>query len=145
MASFIDVIDNLATTLEDNAALKSFCAEKWSKSLIVLTVFKERTEIQLSDLPIVLITRPETTKDFSTGTRDGTHTVRLYCGFRQEDRLKAMKELIEFEEKLDDALLVDHTRGGIAIDTDPKASANDEGKFHPVYFMVMDVTIQHRR
>lgn len=145
MPTFNDAIANLVTTLEGDSALSSFCNTKWGASLTVLRLYKNRTEIQISDLPIALVTRPEVDKNFLIGARDGKHRVRIYFGFLQEDRLKAQEELIEVEELIDDALLVDHTRGGKAIDTTPEASANDEGSYHPVYFMVMDVLIKHRR
>jgi len=145
MPTFNDAIANLVTTIEGDSALSAFCLSKWGKALTVLRVYKNRTEIQLSELPIALITRPEVNKKFLIGAREGEHRVRIYFGFQQDDRLKAQEELIEAEELIDDALLVDHTRGGKAIDTTPEASANDEGSFHPVYFMVMDVLIKHRR
>lgn len=145
MPTFNDVIANLVTTLEGDSALSTFCTNKWGASLTVPRLYKNRTEIQVSELPVALITRPEVKKNFLIGARDAEHRVRIYLGFRQEDKLKAQEELIEVEELIDDALLADHTRGGKAIDTMPEASANDEGSFHPVYFLVMDVLIKHRR
>ena len=145
MPTFNDVLDNLVTTLEGDSALSAFVTAKWGKSLTVLRVYKNRQEIQISELPVALVTRPEVRKNFLIGARDGEHRVRIYLGFRQEDRLEAQAELIEAEELIDDALLVDQTGGGKAIDTKPAESINDEGSYHPVYFMVMDVLIKHRR
>ncbi|GAB63103.1 MAG: hypothetical protein DWB56_06725 [Candidatus Jettenia sp.] len=146
MASFTSLIDHIATTLQNNAPLTSFCDAKWGKALSVLKAFKQRIEINLNDLPVILITRPSLEKNFLVNiTRDGAHTVRLYAGFHQTDWAKALNEMVEFEEKIDDALLTDYTRGGLAINTIPKSSVNDEGEFHPVYFIVMEVEIKHRR
>lgn len=148
MGSFVDVINNIATTLQQDAALSSFCQSKWGRSLSVKKIFKERTEIGLNDLPSILITRPSTEKSFRIlgfNIRDWSNTVRLYCGFHQQDKLKALEELIEFEEKIDDALLFDSTRGGLALRTDPKTSVNDEGIYYPTYFLAMDVEIISRR
>lgn len=145
MASFVAIINNLVTTLDGDSALSAFCTAKWGKALKVLKIFKRRTEISANDLPIILVTRPDENKEFLIGARDVDHNVRLYAGFQQDDRENALEEMIEFEEKIDDALLVDHTRGGNAINTHPRASVNDEGEYHPVYFMVMDVAIKQRR
>lgn len=145
MSTFIDVINELVTTLQNDTALSSFSQTKWGKSLTVKKIFKERTEINTRDLPIILITRPSLEKSFLTGARDGAHTVRLYCGFHQNDRRRALEEFIEFEEKIDDALLNSQALESITLTINPLASANDEGKYHPVYFMVMDVEIRHRR
>lgn len=145
MSSFTAVINNIVTTLQNDSALTAFCTAKWGKALKVMKVYKRRVEISAEDLPVILITRPQVEKEFLVGARDADNMVRLYAGFQQDDREKALDEIIEFEETLDDALLVDHTRGGNAINTDPKASVNDEGEYHPVYFLAMDVAIKHRR
>lgn len=145
MSSFVTVYNNIITTLQNDSALAAFCDAKWGKMLTVLKVFKKRVEVNLADLPVILVTRPNIDKEFLINARDADNIVRLYAGFHQTDREKAMEEMIEFEEKIDDALMVDHTRGGNAKSTNPKTSANDEGEFHPVYFMVMDVAIKHRR
>ena len=145
MASFTTVIANIVTTLQTDANLASFCSSKWGKALTVKKVFRKRAEINLSELPIILITRPYLDKEFLVGVKNADNIVRLYCGFHQTDREKALDETIEFEEKIDDALMVDHTRNGTAIDTNPQPSVNDEGENHPAYFMVMDVKIKHRR
>lgn len=145
MSGFIDVIDNLITTLQNDAALASFCQTEWGKTLSVIKAYRQRQEINLSELPLILITRPAVIKQFRIGARDGAHTVRLYAGFHQPDKLKALNEFVEFEEKLDDALLSADPNILGAISISPTASQNDEGEFHPVYFTVMDIEINHRR
>ncbi|MFA5354213.1 MAG: hypothetical protein WC291_08280 [Thermodesulfovibrionales bacterium] len=143
--SFTTVLSNLATTLQNNAALASFCTTKWGKALTVKRVYHKRTEINISDLPILLITRPMMDKKFYIGARDGHHTVRLYLGFRQEDREKAQAELVEAEELVDDAMMAVIPSSLGALNLVPQGSQNDEGEYHPVYFTVMDVMIHHRR
>lgn len=145
MSSGITIMNNIVTTLQSDSAVAAFCTAKWGKALKVLKVYKRRIEISAEDLPIILITRPQVEKEFLVGARDVDNIIRLYAGFQQDDREKALDEIIEFEETIDDALLVDHTRGGNAINTAPKASVNDEGEYHPVYFIAMDVAIKQRR
>jgi hypothetical protein len=146
MSTFNDAIDQLVSILLADANLKAFCREKWGKSLKVETVFKSRVEINQSDLPIILITRPETEKSYLvSNVRDSKHTIRLYCGFYQTSKEKGMEELIEFEEKIDDAMYDKYTLNNTCLNTTSQRSANDEGIYYPVYFMVMEVEILHRR
>lgn len=142
MASFTAVITNIVTTLQNDAALTSFCMEKWGKALTIQREFKRRAELNLENLPIIFITRPSVERVFLMGeARELRHTVRLYCGFHQSDKTMAIDESVEFEERIVEALLLDITRGGNAIDTDPQTSINDEGEYHPIYFMILDLII----
>lgn len=144
--SFITAIDNLASTLQNDAALTSFCKTKWGRSLTVKKIFKKRAELSIQNLPKILITRPTVEKSYLINTaRESKNTVRLYCIFYQSDPRRALNELIEFEEKIDDAITTPEpgTLGAISINS--KASVNDEGEWHPVYAIVMDVEIKHRR
>lgn len=145
MSSFTTVINNIVTTLQNDAALTLFCKTKWSRTLSIKKSYKKREEISIQDLPKILITRPNLEKSFLIGARDGTHTVRLYVGFFQNDKRRALEELIELEEKIDDALTTPEPAALGAISINPKASVNDEGEWHPAYFMVMDIEILHRR
>ena len=148
MPSAVDIINNLKTTLENNAALASFCNTKWSKTLTVKKVLKKRTEITLDEFPIILITRPSVGKKspcLGTKLRRTEQTIHLYCGFMQDDQTKSLDEIIEFEELLDDVLMLDPKRGGAATSSKIENSVNDEGIFHPVYFFVMDVVIEFQR
>ena len=141
MTSFTLTTDNIRTTLEGDSALDSFCLSKWGKSLTVRKEFRNRAEVPTSDLPLIMITRPGTGRTDIIQGREWEHAVRLYCGFHQPDRTKAQDELVAFEELIEDALIADTMRGGTAIDTDPESTANDEGLYHPVYFMVMELKI----
>jgi len=143
--SFQDVIENIKETLTGDAALRSYLIAAFGKELTVTTGYRVRVEIGLEQLPYVLLTRPDTEKDFVSGGRDGKHTVRIYFGFYAENKEEAAKHLIRIEELIDDALLKDYTRGGHAIWTHPTLSSNDEGRHHPTYFFVSDIEILHRR
>jgi hypothetical protein len=143
--SFVDTLNNLKTTLESNANLQAFCQEKWGKALTVKKVFKQRSEVLIGELPIVLITRPERRSEEGLVRRkDNTHTVRLYAGFHQPDREKALDETIGLEEAIDNAVMADNLLGGTAAGTSFTSSQNDEGLFHPVYFQVIDFDILKR-
>lgn len=143
--SFSASLANLITLLQNNAALTAFCSAKWGKTLTVKASYRKRAEIKAGDLPLILITRPRVEKRFQVGARDGSHTAYLYALFHQDDREKGPLELIEFEEKIDDALLSDPGLSGAAINTTPTESVNDEGKNHPSYCIVMELEIKHRR
>lgn len=148
MPSAGDIINNLKTTLETNASIASFCSTKWGKTLTVKKVLKKRTEITLDEFPIILITRPSVGKKspcLGTKLRRTDQTIHLYCGFMQDDQTKSLDEIIEFEELLDDVLMLDPKRGGTATSSKLENSVNDEGMFHPVYFFVMDVVIEYQR
>ena len=141
--TFNDVIEELENNLLSYAPLNNFCSGKWSRSLTVQTSYVNRVEIPLNHLPIIVITRPSVEKSFLINTRDGKHIVRLYCGFHQSERDKALQELVGFEENIDDALTKSIFEKVMSLH--PQASVNDEGKNHPNYFIVMDLLIQHRR
>lgn len=127
--TFITVIDNTVTTLQNDSALTAFCSEKWGKTLTVQKEFRQRTEISLNQCPIIIITRPSVERIWLVGgAKELRHTVALYCGFYQDDRSKTLDESIEYEEKIIDALLADPMRDDNAIDTDPQASVYSEGE-----------------
>lgn len=145
MSSFDDAMLKIKSVLETDAALSSFCASTWGKEITVKRVFRRRTEIGLEQLPVILMTHPEVVKSYRVGARDGVHTIRLYCGFREEDREKAQAHFIRLEELIDDALLAPEPDTLGVFYVDPSDSVNDEGALHPVYFMLMDMKVQHRR
>jgi len=143
--SFVSTLADVVETLQDDPDLQGFAMTKWGKDVTVKRAFKRRIEIKLSELPIILVTRPRRVATEGLNRRkDYTHTVRLYAGFHQTDRVKANDDLIEFEELIDAALIADPSRGGTAIDTELTASENDEGENHPGYFTVLDFEIRKR-
>ena len=151
MASFNDAITVLMTKLQEDGTLQAFCQDKWKRKITVTKEFRQRVEIPLADLPVIVITRPSVRKEYRlSGGRENTNTVRLYCGFRQNDRKKSLEELIAFEELLDDILtanyrLRDTGNNPTVQNVHPTDSANDEGMNHPNYFMALEVEIEHRR
>lgn len=145
MSSFVDTLNSLKSALENDTALQAFCQAKWGKALTVKKVFKQRQELLIAELPVVLITRPiRRTEDGLARKKDNKNTVRLYAGFHQADRDKALDETIGFEEAIETAVLADETLGGTAAATAFDSSQNDEGLFHPVYFTVMEFDILKR-
>ncbi|MDH4100603.1 MAG: hypothetical protein OEV28_08505 [Nitrospirota bacterium] len=145
MNSLTTDLDKLVALIANNSALQAFCKAKWRNPLTVKKTYKRREELHLSQLPIIMITRPSVKKSFLTGARDGTHTLMLYCGFPQENPNKIQNEFVEFEEKIDDALLSVHPESIGFKSIAPVSSVNDEGKYKPACFIVMEVEVQHRR
>jgi hypothetical protein len=145
--SFTDVIDDLKTKLETNAALMAFCMEQWGNSLTVRKVYKKRIAVSLDELPLIMITAPRVDpREWTIGEIEREHRVRLYCGFHQEDLSLAQDQLVEFEELIEDVVLEYKQSGGGdlpagILDIDPGPAENDEGSYHPVYFLVKDVQI----
>ena len=145
MGSFTDVIDNIKTVLEADTALQAFCQAKWGRALNTVSAYRKRMEIGMDELPLILVTRPQTRNKNRHLIKDADHTVLLYCGFNQPDRDLVLAEQIRFIELIEDALLADVTRGGTAINTLIEDSVNDEGKFPPACFSVIALEIYYRR
>ncbi len=137
--SFKEKLNALKTRLENDPALNQFCQSNFGKSLTVLKVFKQRTELSIGDLPIILMTRPQVKR------KPKRHSVFLYAGFLSEDELQAIDLSIEFEELVEGAIRIktSHTDDR-TMEVDPGDSTNDEGRFHPVYFFVMEVLIDEK-
>ncbi len=143
--SFTAALTALKGVLETDTALTAFVAANFPRALSVRLAYRNREELNVGDLPAVIITRPRVTKQFRTGVRDGDHTVMLYLVFHQDDNDKGPLQLIQFEELIDDAITANNTLSGTAINATPGESVNDEGKNHPTYCIVSELTIQHRR
>jgi len=143
--SFVPTLADIKTTLENDAELQAYAQTKWGKPVKVRKVFRKRNEIGLDELPVILITRPSrNAEEALTRRKDNLHTVSIYAGFRQENRELAPDQLLEFEELIESALMVDPSRGGTAADTAFQESVNDEGLFHPVYFQALGFQIKKR-
>jgi hypothetical protein len=143
MSNLIAKINGLKLRLEAYAPLRTFCTTNFNKELTVKKVFKHRTEIQLNEFPLVLITRPQRQYEFAGEVARKKNIVYLYAGFRQEDREKALENSIEFEDLLEEAVNTRAT-GDVPMAVSATDSANDEGMFHPVYFLVKHVVIKDR-
>jgi hypothetical protein len=134
--SVLASINGIIAALTADEDLAAFCRDHWGKELQAKFIYKKRASISMSeDLPIVMITRPGVDKNLQTIGADPiviekNHTVRFYCGFYQEDPVKAPVELLQFEELIESVLV---SQGLI-----PGPSNNDEGLLHPVYFIVSD-------
>jgi len=141
-SSFKAVMENLRIVLENAAQLQAYAQSKWSKNIEVLTIFKPRTEISLDDLPVILITRPIVEVEQENNIAyERKNTVKLYIGFKEEDRLLAQAEIIEIEELIEKALVQDPTLAGMVDHISPGNSVNDEGYNHPSYFIVKEFLI----
>ncbi|HAR45393.1 MAG TPA: hypothetical protein DCS05_04240 [Nitrospiraceae bacterium] len=145
MSSFNTALDELVTLLQYNPGLVALCEQYWSKQLTILRVFRNRTEVLLTDLPLVMVTRYQLDPGYQENSVYGGHKLRLYYGFHQDDRLKAQVQTVAFEEALRDALLVDPSTNGTTENVTPGTAVNDEGQNHPVYFGVMEVDVMHKR
>jgi hypothetical protein len=142
------ITDNVKATLLADADLLAWIAETFpGKQLAVVKAYKRRQEINVADLPRIMITAPKRARtDGPIGSRRYENTVRLYAGLYFDGDKEAAPDLVEqFESLIEDALLKDIRRGDTAVDTDFDDSANDEGVNHPVYFSVMQFTIISQR
>lgn len=148
--SILPAIANLKETLLNDAALSAFCSSRFRKTLTIKRGYRDREEIGMDECPVIIVTRPTVERENGLNRRSrGIHSLRLYFGFYQpgtdaEVRETAAIIAVEFEELIEAALVVDTTRGGTASATIPGSSVNDEGALHPIYFGVMDVTLQKR-
>jgi hypothetical protein len=142
--AFSDVMANLVSTLQTDPELTAFCLASFRKPLTVKRGYKKRHEIGLDELPIIRITHPQDSPDITSGNNIVMHTVRLYCGFGQDDCELAVDQSTGFDELIRAALLKDRRRGRTAQTTIPGAAVNDEGSLHPSYFTIMDLQIETR-
>lgn len=145
MNSFVDVLKQLQSIINTDQPLQLYIAENFDRPLTVKISYSDREEINLTELPLALITRPRLNKTSSNMARDSINTIRIYLGFNQSDKVRGMEQLIELEELFDDLFMNNYSLGGLVTSALPTESANDEGAYHPSYFVVMDISVQHRR
>ncbi|WP_305046328.1 hypothetical protein [Geoalkalibacter sp.] len=135
------ILDALRLGLEGSGVLQAFCRSRWNKPLAVRQTYRQRREIKLTDLPLILITRPAVTPDPTYGFREPEHTVRLYAGFYQPDADRGALELIAFEEAVAETVMgldLGEPCLGVTIDQ----SRNDEGALAPSFFTIIDLSIK---
>lgn len=143
--SFVEKFNAISIRVENNQPLRRFCQVKLGKTLTVMKVFKDKTEIDIDELPVVMLTRAGINRTFKGNISSKDHSVFLYAGFYAEDRLKAPEISIEFEELLENAVMTKTTHvNDKPMAIMPADSTNDEGKFHPVFFFVMEVMVRDR-
>lgn len=142
--SFIPALEKLRSLMETDASLVSYCTTTLGKVITGHRRFKLRTEVGMDELPVALITKPSSDKT-SDSCIAGTSIdlVRMYIGFFCDDLDQAQDILVMLEQLIDSAIMMDPTLTGLVEYTYPGSSANDEGMFHPVYFMVKEFHI-HR-
>lgn len=139
-----DALANMVTALRDDADLAAFCTAAFQKPLAVHLGYKERHEIGLDELPLVRVTYFRDAPDISSGNNINMHTVRLYCGFNQDDSELAVTQAVEFKELIRAALLKDRRRGNNAQTTIAGDAVTDSGSMQPSYFTVMEFQIETR-
>ncbi|MFQ5737138.1 MAG: hypothetical protein ACE5GY_09820 [Thermodesulfobacteriota bacterium] len=140
--SFKGIAALIPAALSGSSALNAFCASNYGKGLTVRMGLKRREEIVITELPVMMVTIPEQKTAYGVGGLvERVYTVRLYCGFQQDDRVKAQDNLIDIEELMEQALLNDAALGAADIIVEPGSSVNDEGSLHPVYFLLKDLLI----
>jgi hypothetical protein len=145
MGSFVPKLNALKIRLEGNAALQAYAADTFGKQFMVKRVFKRRVEVHTNDLPLVLMTRPSVSRTISNGVITKEHVVRLYIGFTQNDLEKAQDNLIELDELIDTAVMEKTAlTGDLPMPVSPQGSDNDEGVYHPTYFLVKDLMVKER-
>jgi len=141
--SFVDNINAFKVRLENNQALNDFALTKFGKVFKVWKVFHSRTEIGLDDLPLIMLTRPSVNRTPSNLSARKEHTVALYAGYRQEDRLLSLEQSIELDSLLEYAVMgKTDLPGDVPMPVEVTDSTNDEGLYHPVYFMVMLIKVK---
>lgn len=138
-------MDKIVATLIADTELNAYATANLGRAFTaanVRKVFKARPDILVGDLPLIMITRPGNTGQADSqfgGTYE--HTVRVYCGFLVNDRYKAQDILIDLEEAIENAFMVDSSLGGLVDFVSPAASENDEGYNHPQYWIVKEFKI----
>jgi|SRR6185369_12681077 len=138
MASFTYSLKELKTILADG--LYNFCSENFGKVMNVAITYRNKQEILPSDLPLTFITRPSTVPAGGlVGQLKKDHTVLLYVGFYCEDKEKAAAATVEIEELIERILRANFSLNNTVESVTVVNSANDEGKFHPTYFQVIEL------
>ena len=143
--SFITKINALKFRLEENQALQDYFAEKFKKTAGVRKEFRNRAEINLSDLPLILITRPSLRREQAGNVIRKEHSVSLYVGFQHQDRADALEIILELEERIEIAVTTYTSQtGDTPMPVSVEESVNDEGMYHPSYFFMMGLKVKDR-
>lgn len=143
--SFVTVLDKIVDVLKTDANLTAFC-KTLGKAQTVRKGLKKREEILINELPIIMLTAPQqTSEQAASGVLYKNYTLRLYCGFDEPDRVKAVDNLIKFEEFVEQALLNSTSLDSMVALLVLGNSANDEGFYHPAYFFAKDFTVTAER
>lgn len=147
-ASFNDDIEVIKQALEGDDELEAFCLASFKRKLTVRRSFEKRTEIDSDEFPIMLIVRPSMDRSRATGGLvHRNHKLLLFFGFREEDKSEAQSHLVIMEELVEQALdkLEDDPDLSGEMLIEPGDSANDQGHYHPVYFIAKEVSVLTER
>ncbi len=75
--SILPALKQIKTTLLSSAELTAFCHERFSKKLTIKRSYLDREEIGMDECPIILITRPNVSRENGLNRRSkGNHTAR---------------------------------------------------------------------
>ena len=143
--SFIDSINAIETRLKNFQPLKDFLQATFNKTLLVKKTVRDRTTVGQDEFPLVMITRPRIERVRAGNSVNLDNSVFLYAGISQPDRNIALEQMIRYEELIEDAVLTrTDIPGDLGMVIVPGDSLNDEGLFHPHYFMVKHFTVKDR-
>lgn len=143
--SFVTNLNALKLRLENNEALQAYASLNFNQLFTVKRIYKNRVEIDMGELPLIFITRPSVTRTTENQIISKLHSVNLYIGFYQEDYEKAQDNVIELDELLDPAIITKISAAGdVPMKISLNNSDNDEGVYHPAYFIVKQITIKER-
>jgi hypothetical protein len=134
----------IATIQNSDLVAAAVSSTGFNRPLTVKTGFKTRQEINVSDLPIALIVRPER-KLTLFSARQYDHSFIIFVGIHSESREAAPGILDGLENAIEDALAKNYTLNGTAVDINFIGSSNDMGMYHPVYFTTMQFEIPARK
>jgi hypothetical protein len=145
MTTFNTSLDALVDLLADSDTLRDYAVAHWQNAFTVRREDRNHIPIDPADLPLILVMRPQVTKTLVVGGRDTNHTLKLYVLFKQLDSVTAQTESVEIEEMIDDLLLATEpdTLGMKMLD--PTGSRTDDAASPPIYSIIMDVEVWHRR
>ena len=141
--SFDTMAGAIITTLNNSSAIAALLSGT-GKSLIVRKGFKPKSEIHISELPVAMILRPGR-KITIESARQYENNFVLLVGIHCENRESAPGQLDNLENAIEDSLVNNFTLSGAAVDLHFVDSANDMGKFHPVYFTSMQFNVSSRK
>ncbi len=143
--SLATISAQMIATIEASPAIASLVTTNWpGKTLNVKPGFKPRSEINVTDLPIALIVRPDR-KSTILSARQYAHSFILFVGIHSEARESAPGLLDALENAIEDALVANYTLNGTAVDVNYVGSSNDMGIYHPHYFTSMQFEISARK
>jgi hypothetical protein len=143
--SYTAITAQIISTIQKSALVTLVLSRIGStRPLTVKSGFKTRQEINVSDLPLVLVVRPERKMQIISA-KQYEHSVILFVGIHCESRETAPGLLDDLENAIEDALTQNYTLNGTAVEVNYIASANDMGTFHPVYFTTMQFDITARK